>query len=254
MLSIQNTSTLVLTSALLFGCGGAGESGSPEHDQIATGVGALMADSSGGQRVTFADAVFALRGTLGTGLSLDSPGVVTGQRGEMKLKYEFTCKDASDAVVATCPTAASADVKVEWKGKIDDTRYKLEIDRKGDWKIVGLTSEVATADGHTSYSVKSDFKDKSEDLRYKYDFDFDTKYRAVQIRLSDGALVGGTADFDLDAKQKSEDGMTVLKTHTKMRTIVEFTPEGEALISLESKFKYKLDLGNGEVTFEEKIE
>lgn len=246
--------TLLISPLAFAACGGDAESGSPEHDQIATGVGGLLADPDGGEKATFDDAVFGLRGRFGTGLALSSAGVISGSRGNLTLKYEYGCKDTGGGNASDCTTAASADFKVEWKGKLEKAKYKLEIDRKGEWKLTALSSDTVIANGHTSYSVKSDFKDKTADVRYKYDFDFDTQYQQVQIRTSDGALVGGTATFDLDAKQKSDDGTTVLKTHTKMRTKVTFEADGTATLELDSKYRYKLTLESGEVRFDSKIE
>ena len=51
-----------------------------------------------------------------------------------------------------------------------------------------------------------------------------------------------------------KDGVTVVKTHSKMRATVTYGADGAAVLSLDSKYKYKIALASGEVTFEGKID
>ncbi|MCC7384864.1 MAG: hypothetical protein IT384_23655 [Deltaproteobacteria bacterium] len=251
MLRTLSISTLALAATGLVACGADSD---PQYDQVATGLSAMMADPNGGESRTFLDAVMAARGDIATGLSLTSDGLVTGQRGELVLKYEFKCKDLQDAIVSSCDGAASADFKAEWKGKIDDARYKLEVDRKAEWKVKDFNGEIATINGHTSYHVKSDFKDHDEDIRHKYDFDFDAQYHDVGVRVSDGMLMSGRADFDLDAKEMSDDGTATIKTQLKVKTVVTFSEGNEAIVDLDSKHKYRIKLDSGDLSYEGRID
>lgn len=249
MKALINVSTLCLASGLL-ACGAESD---PQYDQIATGMGAMVADPQGGEARTFHDSILAARGEIPLGLQLASGGLFVGQRGELELRYELTCKDASGATLADCAAAASADYKAEWKGKVENERYKLEVDRKGEWKVTGFDGEIATVEGKTHYTVKSDFKDSAEDVRHKYDFDYDAHYHKVQVRVSDGVIVGGTADYDVDAKEKHEEDETQIKSSLKLKIDAVFEESGEAILSFDSKYKYKLQ-EDGEVVWMEKIE
>ena len=248
MKALINVSTFCLAASLV----ACGAESYPQYDQIATGMGAIVADPEGGEPRTFHDSILAARGELPLGLQLASDGLFIGRRGDLELRYELTCKDASGTTLAECAAAASADYKAEWKGRIENERYKLEIIRKGDWKVTGFDGELATIDGQTHYSVKSDFKDSAEDLRHKYDFDYDAHYHDVVVRVSDGVIVGGTADYDVDAKEKLREDETKIKSQLKLKIDAVFEESGEAVLSFDSKYKYKLH-EDGEVVWMEKI-
>jgi hypothetical protein len=246
--------SLVAMSLVATGVMACGADSDPRYDRIATGLSAMTADPNGGDARTFHDSVLAARGTFATGLTLGSGGVVAGARGDLTLKYELACKDLQDAALSTCDGAASADVKAEWKGKVESTHYKLELDRHAEWTVRDFDGVTATIHGHSSYRIQSDFKDTEADLRHKYHFDFDAHYQDVAVRVSDGALVSGRASFDLDAKEKADDGSETVKTQLKVKTVVVFEDGNEAVIDLDSRYKYRIKLDSGELSYEGRID
>lgn len=231
-----------------------GSDSDPQYDRVAAGLSAMTADPNGGDARTFNDAVMAARGDLASGLTLSDAGLVSGARGNLTLKYEFKCKDAEELELSSCRGAASADFKAEWKGAVESTRYKLEVDRHAEWKVRAFDGSVATINGHSSYRLKSDFKDTEDDLRHKYDFDFDAHYQDVEVRVSDGALLSGQATFDLDAKEKADDGTETVKSRLSIKTKVTFEAGNQAVVDLDSKYKYRIKLDTGDLTYEGRVD
>lgn len=231
-----------------------GTDSDPQYDRVAAGLSAMTADPNGGDARTFHDAVMAARGDLASGLASSSAGLASGARGGLTLRYEFNCKDGQELELASCQGAASADFKAEWKGAVESTRYKLEVDRHAEWKVRAFDGEIATIDGHSTYHLKSDFKDREDELRHKYDFDFDAHYQDVAVRVSDGALMSGRATFDLDAKEKAEDGSETVKSQLKIKTVVTFEDGNQAVVDLDSKYKYRIKLDTGDLDYEGRVD
>lgn len=231
-----------------------GSDSDPQYDRVAAGLTAMAADPNGGDARTFNDAIMAARGDLASGLALSSAGLVAGARGGLTLKYEFKCKDAQELDLGGCDRAASADFKAEWKGTVESSRYKLEVDRHAEWKVRAFDGAVATIDGHSTYRLKSDFKAPEEDLRHKYDFDFDAHYQDVAVRVSDGVLLSGRATFDLDAKEKTRDDTETVKSQLKIKTVVTFEDGNQAIVDLDSKYKYRIKLDTGDLAYEGRID
>jgi hypothetical protein len=224
----------------LFGLVACGGSGGGEYDAIATGMSSLMADPQAGESKTFSDLTIAARGQAPLGLTLSGDKWV-GLRDQLELSFEVSC--------TASPCDGSADLKVDWKGKVEEEKYKLEIERKGDWKSRVLDDERLRVEGTATLKMKSDFKDSAEDLRHKYDFESTSTYDVI-VRSSDGAILSGTAKIDLHAKEKAEDGSETIKSDLKMKLDVTFEESGADLV-FESKTKYRLKLDSGEVQLSE---
>lgn len=236
---------LPITALGITACGGGGSS---EYDPIATGLSGLMADPDAGETQTFKDLVLAWRGQTPVDLSLDGDDIYVGRRGELDFRFELDCLDTS-AKIVRCDAKSDADAKISWKGKIENTRHKLEIDRNARIKVTSLDENRLRIQGDLDYSIQSDFKDKDEDYRHKYDFDADAKYDVVVMR-SDGAIESGKLEADIQAKEKLEEDDTKIKSELKTKMVVTFLDGETSEVDFDSKSKYKLHLVNGALELE----
>lgn len=236
---------LSATGFVLVACGGGGSS---EYDSVASGLSGMMSDSNAGESRTFNDLVLSWRGEPPLDLTLEGDDIFVGRRGELDYRFELDCFDTS-AKIVRCDASSDADAKISWKGKIENERYKLEIDRKAQVKVTSLDEDRLRIQGDLDYSVKSDFKDYQDDIRHKYDFDADAKYDVVVMR-ADGTIESGKLEADVHAKEKFEDDDTKIKSELKTKMVVRFLDGETSEIEFDSKTKYRLHLTNGDLELE----
>ena len=236
---------LPLTAFGVAACDGGGSS---EYDPVATGLSSLMSDPDAGETQTFKDLVLAWRGQTPVGFTLEGDDIYVGRRGDLDFRFELDCVDTS-AKIVRCDAKSDADVKITWKGKIENAKYKLEIDRSAKVKITSVDEERVRVQGDLDYSLKSDFKDKLEDYRHKYDFDADAKYDVVVMR-ADGAIESGKLEADVSAKEKLEEDNTKIKSELKTKMVVRYLDSQTSEVDFDSKAKYKLHLVEGGLELE----
>ena len=84
----------------------AGEPTQEDYDDVATNVGALVADTSGGETEAAAEAA----------------GVATGENAAAAYRFEATCKDAAGQAQSDCGELTDeAHLAVHWEGEVDAT-------------------------------------------------------------------------------------------------------------------------------------
>lgn len=231
--------SLIALTTLAVACG------APEddlYDDVAEGIGGLSAAPSSGESVSIRDLVIAVRGDVPAGLQLSSEGSFTGLRDELELKLKVNCSDTNQD--GSCKS--KADVEYETKGKTENFRYKLEIDRKLHWKAESLDQEIATVNGTGQLVIKSEIKSKVDDTYTKYSLDYEAQYKNVQVRTADQSLVGGEIHFDVHAKQHEKTDDTKIKEDLRIKAIIQLADGEEPALVLDEKYRYRLKV-NGEV-------
>jgi hypothetical protein len=216
-------------AAFAFACGAPTDD---EYGRAAQGLGAMVADENSGETSGFSDAVVAVRGGLPVGFNIELEGKLTGTRGEITSVFEIS---------------GDGDLKLSWKGKSENEKWKLEIDRSANWKVSEYSSDVAKVNGQGQFKTK--FASKTEEAASKYEFDYDAKYHDVLVRTSDNAVIGGTIEYDVHVKEMEKTDETKVKSDFKVAAEVAYDAESQAVMTLDSKMKYRVK-SSGDVELE----
>jgi hypothetical protein len=216
---MRTNAVLSFGFVLAAACGGSDTT----YDDVATGVSGLISDQQGGDAQLFADAMLSLQGTVPIQLT----------RGALDVEINL---DADGS-------------RVNWKtkGSIEQTRYKLELDRRGDWTISDRGEEVAKINGTSDAEVKSSLKDRETDEKRKYRLDYHAEYRDIEVRTVDNAAIGGELELKLKVKATEKDSFEKIKEELEVKARITFEADGSANIELDEKYKYKLKVVSGEL-------
>src|SRR5262252_9540675 len=133
MMLHSKRSHLLLGSGLLLLSACGQQPTEEDYDDVATSVGALVAETSGGEAEAASDAVVVASGDMPAGFSRTGSGLITGRRGTLDYSFEATCKDAAGAVLEDCGELTDeAHLVLHWEGDVDTARWDATLIRDGD--------------------------------------------------------------------------------------------------------------------------
>lgn len=247
-LNLHSLLSLLAASALISACGG--EPTPEDYDDIASSVGAVVADGAGSEVEASADAVAAAQGSLPSGMTRAGAGMLTGRRGSLEYAFELTCQDAAGGTQAACEagTTDSAHLVLDWEGTVDTARWDADFSRHGDWTLTGLTTATATLDGEGSFDLDASFTAIYRPVTSALLLNYDAVYDAVQIRTADRRPMSGVVTYQIHAERlASRRGRQTGRTFDVTAT-VEFVPDAPAIITLDGTRTYQVDLDTGALT------
>jgi hypothetical protein len=237
-----------IPAILLFGAACGEEPSEEDYDDVATSVGALVSDNSGGEAEAAEDAVVAASGAMPAGFTKSGAGTLTGRRGTVDYSFELDCRDAQGAQQIACDDATdSAHLVLHWTGDVDTARWDASIVRDGDWTLTAIQSGTAVLDGTGSFDVDSSFMALYRPVSSSLILAYDARYEGVQIRTSDRVILGGKAYYNIDAERSSERRGETKNGSFHIAAEVTFTGNGTADILLDDARRYTVDFENGTV-------
>lgn len=249
----RSTLSLLTTSFAVFGVAACGDQPTAEdYDDIATSVGAVLADDSGSEVEAAADAVDAAQGALPSGMTRQAGGHLVGRRGDLEYDYAITCEDAAGQTRAQCEAGVTdrARIEIAWVGQVQTARRTATLERAGDWALTGLTSEVATLDGTGRFDVSSEFAALRRPVTRTFTFDYDATYTGVRIRMQDRLPIGGAALYRIHAERTASRRFSDVERVFDVTADVQFGADGHATVVLDGLRTYDVDLATGAVTAE----
>jgi hypothetical protein len=210
-----------------------------DYDAVASGLGAMQTNETGGDVASMSDAIVLARGDLPFGLSIMASGAVRGLRGGLMYDYTLACSDVSGVAMASCDaTTDSARVTVNWSGDLTLPWFQGSIDRTGDFRVTGLQSDIARIDGTSTFSIDADWQHNSR--RDAYMLDYQATYAAILIEDGDRMPIGGSAHWIVTAQRiRSRADRTVTASFT-MDAVLSFDANG-ALLTLDGTHRYRID-------------
>jgi hypothetical protein len=214
-----------------------------DYDAVASGLGAMQTNETGGDVASMSDAIVLARGELPLGLSIMASGAVRGVRGGLMYDYTLACSDIDGVAMASCnATTDSARVTVNWSGDLTLPWFQGSIDRSGDFRVTGLQSDIARIDGTSDFGVDADWQRGTS--RDAFMLDYQATYEAILIADGERMPVGGSAHWIVNAQRtRSRADHTVTASFT-MDAVLSFDANG-ALLTLDGTHRYRID-GSGQ--------
>ena len=234
----RSTSTIgaVLLAAGLCSC----QNGptNQEYDEVAAGLGTLIADGDdGGDVGAMAEAVLLARGEVPAGLSRTATGSYEGEHGGLRYEYMLTCVDASGVELTACgPQTDGGRLVLAWDGNLDTPRFTGVVQRTGDWTLTGLSGETAEFNGQGTFDVDAEWLFLG--AMHSYRFQYDAQYTGVTWRMADGVPVAGTARWDVQAEKTRTRGARTAERSWQIEAIVTFD-NGTATLMLDGSREYR---------------
>lgn len=220
-----------------------------DYDDIAAGVGAMVAMPGGGGEVgSFEDAVStATDDSSGSAIEgLGAHEIVV--RAGLTYEYRVECFDADGIELEVCGEGTdSATISVSWSGDIDTPRFDASIDRSGEWSLSGLQSDTAVIAGNGSFEVSSEFQAIYRDVTRSMRFSYDAEYRDVQVDTETYQAIGGSIAYRIEGERNAQNGDNERQLSFSVEAEVTFHADGTATMVLDSEHSYRIDLSSGQV-------
>jgi hypothetical protein len=243
----------LLSASLIFtltagACAQQSQLSNEDYDDIAMGVGTLVATPGGGGEA----------GAMGDATTVASEGsaeLVEGSgaieivvRAGLSYEYRADCFDAAGAEQESCGEATdSADVSVSWSGELDTLHYDASVMRVGEWSITGLQSATATLNGSGSFEVNSEFQAIYRDVTRSLHLSYDAEYDGVQIDTETRQAVGGSIHYAVEGERFVQQGSTEKDIEFSVDAEVTFQADGSATLVLDGSHSYTIDTATGVV-------
>jgi hypothetical protein len=247
----MKTTSLLSVSLISFtftigACAQQSELSGEDYDDIAMGVGSLVATPGGGGEA----------GAMGDATTVASEGQAeliegTGAveivvRAGLSYEYRADCFDAAGAELAACgETTDSANVSVSWSGELDTPRYDASIVRVGEWSLTGLQSATATLTGAGSFEVDSEFQAMYRDVTRSMHLSYDAEYDSVQIDTETRQAVGGSIRYAVEGERFVQRGSVEKDIEFSVQAEVTFQADGSATLVLDGARSYAIDTETG---------
>jgi hypothetical protein len=217
-----------------------------DYDDIAMGVGALVAPAGGGGEAgAMSDAVdVASEGSAG--LVEGSGAVEIVIHAGLSYEYRADCFDAAGVELDACgETTDSATISVSWSGELDTPSYDASIERAGEWSITGLQSATATLAGEASFEVSSEFRAMYRDVTRSMHLSYDAVYDGVQIDTATRQAVGGSIRYAVQGERFVQRGSDEKDIEFSVQADVTFQADGSATLVLDGSRSYSIDAETG---------
>jgi hypothetical protein len=242
------SATLISLTLAAGACAQQNQLSGEDYDDIAMGVGTLVATPGGGGEA----------GAMGDATTVASEGqaeLIEGSgaveivvRAGLSYEYRADCFDAAGAEQASCgETTDSANVSVSWTGELDTPRYDATIMRVGEWSITGLQSATATLTGSGSFEVDSEFQAMYRDVTRSMHLSYDAEYDGVQIDTETRQAVGGSIRYAVQGERFVQRGSAEKDIEFTVDAEVTFQADGSATLVLDGSRSYTINTATGVV-------
>ena len=240
------------SALLMLAACGAEEPSAQDYDDLATSVGALVAEGPGSEMEAVEDTMDVAEGGVPGELTRSALGSVLGRRGSLDYNFEVTCRDAAGATLEACDaTTDQADLVLSWNGEVDSTRYDASVTRIGNWQWTGLQSDLAELNGTGTYDATSEFIALFRNETRFYRLDADAVYEAVMVRTSDRRPVGGTIRYTIHAERTDSRGSESIEGEFDVTAVVTFQGDASARVEFDGGRTYAIDLSSGEIQLQQ---
>lgn len=238
------TATLISLTFSAGACAQQSELSDEDYDDIAMGVGALVATPGGGGEAGAMDDAVRVAREGRAGLVAGSVEVVV--RAGLSYEYNVDCFDAAGNALETCDeNTDSAEVSVTWSGDLDTPSYDASIDRVGEWSITGLQSATATLEGSGSFEVSSEFRAMYRDVIRSMRLSYDAEYDSVLIDTERRRAVGGRIRYAVRGERFVRRGSNERDIEFSVDAEVTFQADGSATLTLDGSHSYRIDAATG---------
>ncbi len=208
-----------------------------EYDDVATTMGALVADDRRGQPNAFGGAVALARGVVPTNFQI-SGGIAIGELLGFDYNFSVACTDDAGATVACGDDAHAADVEVSWSGEWNGDNSQATNDFDGEWSLVGLDEDLVLLDGSADALATIDWEVDGEERTFS--IEYTAVYMDVGLDTETGRAVSGSVSYDLTIERgyPARDG-TAVKT-SSVDADATFQADGTVTLVLDTDQVYRM--------------
>ena len=234
MLKLCNMNRFQIVFLALAACGSS-ELTDTEYRDVAAIVGSSVATPGrGGSVGASADSLTIARGEVPKGFTLDSSGVVSGNRDGMTYRYKVICLSTwpSSSLAACDPPASAAIVDATWEGTLEMAAFTGPISRHAVFRLSNLASPMGIVTGTTTLDSQ---RAKFEHPERFYDVT-DTQDLMMLADMATHEMMGGELSaaitVELDRPYLIDARVTINSDHS-------------ATLVLDDDHSYEIDLDTG---------
>lgn len=179
-----------------------------EYDDVATTMGALVADDRRGQPNAFGGAVALARGVVPTNFQI-SGGIAIGELLGFDYSFSVDCTDDAGNSIACGANAHAADVDVSWSGEWNGDNSQATNDFDGEWSLVGLNDDLVVLDGSADALATVEWMVDGNQRTFA--IEYTAVYEDVGLDAESGRAVSGSVSYDLTIERgyPARDGTSV---------------------------------------------
>lgn len=227
---------------------GSEEPTAEEYDDIATIVGALVADEVGGETEAMEDVAVAVAGDEAGPLGFTEEGVFEGERGSVSYRYTLSCRAENGSPVPACGGAtAEADIEALVSGHAETLRRTVSFTRQARWTVLGVDAPVRTINGEGSFDLETELTALDRPAARTYRLAVDATYAGIQVRADDQAIQAGRIAYEIAAERTASNRFREVEASFDVTATLVIDEPGSATLTLDGTRTYSLDLTTGVV-------
>ncbi len=241
--------SIVLGFLLISNLGCQKEPSQQDYDDVAAGVAALVAPSTGGggEVGSMSDAVVLSLGQSADGITATGSNSHMGTHAGLQYMYTLTCQNALGMVMDACsPLTNTAHLALAWSGSVTLPKFQGSVERTGDWTVASLQSAISTFNGTGTFDVSASYEGIGGVTR-TFALTYTAQYKELQYRKLDHRLIGGSIRYDIHAERKRTGVVTRTEAKFDMEAVITFSDQATATVVLDGKRTYQLSLVTGQV-------
>lgn len=209
-----------------------------EYDEVAVSLASTLRPAGGGGELgALLEMVAFARGESVEGFVQATDGSFHGNHVGLWYGYELTCRDDHNRAVPCSHRTDNADARGAWSGSLDLPFMAMSIERTGEWMLNDLAADVVRVDGFGTLTCASDIAHPDRGPT-SYRFTYEAEHRGVFFARGDIWPRRGIALYRLVESTRA----------IELGAEVQFIAGGHALITLDDKRRYKVDLAIGTIT------
>lgn len=210
-----------------------------DYDEVATTMGALVADENRGEPNAYGGAVLLARGVVPTDFQI-SGGIAIGELLGFDYSFTVACRDGAGSEV-TCgdDAAASAHIVVAWAGDWNSGDVVASSDFDGDWSLSGLDQDLIVLDGSADASASLTRTTGTGGER-SWRVDYRATYNDVAIDADSRKAVSGSVSYDVQIDRSYSARTDDVERHFSVDADVSFQADGTATLVLDGDQVYRM--------------
>ena len=209
-----------------------------DYDEVATTMGALVADETRGEPNAYGGAVLLAQGEIPTSFQVTG-GIAVGELLGLDYSFSVVCRDGAGDEVDCGDDAVTAHVVVSWSGDWSSDNVVASSDFDGDWTLTGVDEAVIVLDGDADASAEVELTRANGDVR-TWSIDYSATYDQVGVDRDSRRAISGTVDYALDIHRAYDGSGDDVSEHFSVDAQASFQADGTAMLVLDGDQVYHM--------------
>lgn len=243
--------TCLLAASVATGCSSSDPASEADYDDVAQALTASVSTGNAGGEVgaMYDSTSVAVGDTFG--FSIDAKGIYTGTHLGASYQYEGSCFDEAGDELAKCGvTTDDASVIVKWNGSLALPLLSLsgEVSRNGAWQLSNIQSGTVELAGDSDFSLDLEMVGFLSKAKRNYHVGYAAEYTNVKLQRVLRRIDSGTVHYHVTAERMVSGTRRDSEAKFEMDGVLTFDAAGQATLTLDKSFTYKIDTSAGTVT------